>query len=63
MDDLIKETQKYLQNGYKVYFIPVCVGKTDDDAIYFLKIKEMIKNEGFIAYDRTKDFESFLQFL
>jgi polysaccharide pyruvyl transferase WcaK-like protein len=63
VDDLIKETQKYLQNWYNAYFIPVCTGKTDDDAIYFLKIKEIIKNEGFVTYDRTKDFESFLNFL
>lgn len=63
MDDLIKESQKYINLGYMVYFIPVCAGLTDDDARYFLKIKDIINNEKFVAYDRTQDFEKFLKLL
>ncbi len=63
MDDLIKESQRYLEDGYKIYFIPVCAGPTDDDARYFLKTKEIIDHENFVAYDWTKNFEDFLKLL
>lgn len=63
IDDLIKESQKFLESWYKIYFIPVCTWLTDDDGRYFLKIKNIINNENFISYDRTENFEEFLNLL
>ena len=63
INDLIKEIQKHLNNWYKVYYIPVCAGPTDNDVKYFFKTQKSINNKNYLKYEWTQNFESFLKFL
>ncbi|MBU1626844.1 hypothetical protein KKB18_05690 [bacterium] len=42
MEECIEDIKKYLSMEYKVYFVPVCAGWTDDDARYFHTISDII---------------------
>jgi|GEM_PF-411519 len=63
MQECIEDVKTYLHMGYTVYFVPVCAGRTDDDARYFDTIRDLVDNKLFELYDRRRDFKEFLKLL
>ena len=67
LDDIIKDVEKYIQTGYKILFIPVRIGKFDDDSKFYDIIKSKLTNRSdkkfFLICDWTDDFYDFLALL
>ena len=61
LDDLKKETKKYIDKWYSCHFVPVCTGWTDDDNRFFGELKKDFPDIKICK--RDDDFEKFLVFL
>ena len=64
LQDFAKEVQTYSAQGYDIYYVPVCVGPSDDDRPHLKTLQKMIGSATKIQIlEWTKDFWAFLQTL
>lgn len=64
LDDIIHDVQYYIDQWYKVLYVPMAKGKTDQysDIYYFKQIKSVCKKEDkFDILDRENDFWKFAE--
>ncbi|MFA5748236.1 MAG: polysaccharide pyruvyl transferase family protein [Candidatus Absconditabacterales bacterium] len=64
--NLVDDIKHYIKKGYEIIYLPVCAGKTDDDAQYFKQLQNELKTFSktqIKIYDRRPNFHEFLKML
>ena len=57
-DNLVKKTKKYIQDGYIIYYVPICKSPSDDDMRFYKKLYKLFPNMKLLDWET--DFRWFI---